>query len=62
MRALEANGIVPESLAESIPKLEDVFISFTTGERIGDSAGGNASKDARSDSKANAAREGENDD
>jgi ABC-2 type transport system ATP-binding protein len=62
MRALEANGVVPESLAESIPKLEDVFISFTTGERIGDSAGGNARKDARSDSKANAAREGENDD
>ena len=30
MRALEANGVIPEALAESIPRLEDVFVSFTT--------------------------------
>ena len=30
MRALEANGIVPENLTECVPNLEDVFVSFTT--------------------------------
>jgi len=28
-RALEAQGVIPERLSESVPNLEDVFISFT---------------------------------